>query len=168
MSAPYRGPVPVATTPARTAWQALGQRRFLLGRWPWRALGHTMSTLVVWVVFAIPCLAVGAPIGGAIAELGRGQVLPAVGLMLLGLALGFVLLPLLATPLLALDRWRARLVDPTPLAAPPRAPSEFGAWLHDRYLTAHRWRYAGYVAAVILLQGALLAALSLLGTRRAR
>jgi signal transduction histidine kinase len=156
--------VPPATTPDDNAWRALRRRRFLLGRWPWRALAHTMSTLVVWVVFAIPCLAVGVPIGGAIAELSRGQVLSASGLLLLGLALGFIVLPLLATPVLALDRWRARLVDPTRLAAPPRAPSVPGAWLRDRYLTVRRWRYAGYAAATLVLQGAILATVSLLAT----
>ena len=123
-----------------------------------------MLTLVVWVVFVVPSIAVVAPFGGAVDELSRGQVLPAAGLVLLGLALGFVLLPLLATPLIAIDRWRARIVDPTPLPVPPRAPAEPGAWLRDRYLTARRWRYAGYAAAALLFQTALLAASSLLGT----
>jgi signal transduction histidine kinase len=156
--------VPPATTPADSAWRALRRRRFLLGRWPWRALAHTASTLVVWVMLVVPSLAVGGPIGGAIAELTRGRVLSAGGLVLLGLALGFVLLPLLATPLLAVDRWRARLVDPARLPAPPHPPAEPGRWLRDRYLTARRWRYAGYVAATVVLQGAILAGLSLIGT----
>ncbi len=164
MIAPYRGSVLPTTTPAETAWSALRRRRYLLGPWPWRALGHTASTFVIWVVFLVPSLAIGAPVGGAIAELSRGQVLSAAGLLLLGLALGFVLLPLLATPLIALDRWRARLVDPTRLPAPPRAPTEPGAWLRDRYLTARRWRYAGYVGVTMVLEGAVLSALSLLGT----
>ncbi len=156
--------MPPAKTPADSAWRALRRRRFLRGPWPWRALAHTVSTLAIWVVFVVPSLAVAGPIGGAIAELSHGRVLSAGSLVLLGLALGFVLLPLLATPLLALDRWRARLVDPAPLPAPPPAPSEPGRWLRDRYLTPLRWRYAGYVAATVPLQGAILAGLSLLGT----
>ena len=123
-----------------------------------------MLTLVVWVVFVVPSIAVVAPFGGAVDELSRRQVLPAAGLVLLGLALGFVLLPLLATPLIAIDRRRARIVDPTPLPVPPRAPAGPGAWLRDRYLTARRWRYAGYTAAALLFQTALLAASSLLVT----
>jgi signal transduction histidine kinase len=65
----------------------------------------------------------------------------------------------------AVDRRRARLVDPSPLPAPPRGPA--GAWWRDRYLTARRWRYAGYVAVVLVVQSCLLAALSILGASAA-
>jgi signal transduction histidine kinase len=153
-----------AADPAETAWQALRRRRFLLGRWPWRALVHTVSTLVVWLVFAIPAAGVLAPFGGAVDELARGEVVATGGFVVLGMSLGFVLLPLLATPVMALDRWRARLVDPQPLPGVPRAPSEPGAWLRDRYLTPRRWRYAAYVVVALVLDGALLAAVSLLVT----
>jgi signal transduction histidine kinase len=146
------------------AWTALRGRRFLRSRWPWRGLAHTALTLLTWVLFVVPSVAVVAPFGGAIGELGHGAVLAAGGLVLLGLALGFVLLPLLATPLMALDRWRARLVDPVPVPAPPRAPAEVGPWLRDRYLTPRRWRYAGYLVVALVAQTLLLAALSLIGT----
>ena len=125
---------------------------------------HTVTTLVVWATFALPLIGVGAPFGGAIDQLTRGAVVPAGALVLLGLVLGFLLLPLLATPLVALDRWRARLVDPLPLPAPPRAPSDPGAWLRDRYLTGRRWRYAGYGVTALVLEGFLLAGVSVLGT----
>ena len=162
-------PAPIAVdtavdTAVGTAWLALRRRRFLVGPWLWRALAHTALTLIVWVVFAILLIAVVAPFGGAVAELSQGDVVPAAGLLLLGLGLGFVLLPLLATPLIAVDRWRARLVDSVTLPGTPGAPSDPGAWLRDRYLTPRRWRYAGYVVAVLVLDGLLLAALSLLGT----
>ena len=156
--------MPPTPTAVDSAGPALRRRRFLVGAWPWRALAHTGLTLIVWVTFAIPLLAVAAPFGGAVAELTHGDVVPAGALLLLGLALGFVLLPLLATPLVAVDRSRARLVDPARLPATPRAPSDPGAWLRDRYLTPRRWRYAGYVVAVLVLDGLLLASLSLLGT----
>jgi signal transduction histidine kinase len=147
-----------------SAWRAVRRRDFLLTRWPWRALAHTVTTLVVWVAFAVPGIAVVAPFGGAVDQLAGGQVVAAAGLVLLGLVLGFVLLPLLATPLIALDRWRARLVDGVPLPGSARAPAEPGAWLRDRYLTARRWRYAAYLATSLVLDGVLLAALSVLGT----
>jgi signal transduction histidine kinase len=156
--------VPPATTSDDSAWQALRRRRYLLGRWPWRGLAYTMLTLVVWIVFLVPSIAVVAPFGGAVDALSRGQIVGAGGLLLLGLAIGFVLLPLLATPSMALDRWRARVVDPTPVPAPLRAPSEPEAWLRDRYLTVRRWRYAGYFVASMALRTMLLTALSLLGT----
>ena len=123
-----------------------------------------MTTLLVWAVFVVPAMAVVAPVVGSVDELTRGHVVTAGALLLLGLALGFVLLPLMATPLIALDRWRARLVDQVALPSPPRAPSEPVAWLHDRWLTVRRWREAGYLVAVLVVDGALLAVLSLLGT----
>jgi signal transduction histidine kinase len=156
--------VPLATPPDLSAWDAVRRRRFVLTRWPWRALGHTATTLVVWAVFLVPGVAIVAPLGGAVDQLTHGQVVAAAGLLLLGLALGFVLLPLLATPLIALDRWRARLVDPRTFPRPSRAPSEPAAWMRDRWLSVRRWRDAGYVAAALLLDGAVLAVLSLLGT----
>jgi signal transduction histidine kinase len=120
--------------------------------------------LVVWLAFAIPSAGVFAPFGGAVDELTRGEVVAAGGFVVLGLALGFVMLPLFATPMIALDRWRARLVDARPLPGPPRTPSEPAAWLRDRYLSPRRWRYAAYVVIALVLDGALLAAVSLLVT----
>ena len=151
-----------ARTPAVSAWGAVRGRRFLLGPWPWRALLHTLTTLVIWIAFAIPGLAIGVPFGGAIDQLVHGSVVGAAGLLLLSAAFAFVLLPLLATPMVAVDRWRARLVDPMPVGVPPGPPLEPAAWLRDRYLTARRWRYAGYVAATWSVQGVLLAVLSVL------
>jgi len=155
--------VPPTSRP-ESAYAALRQRHFLLGAWPWRALAHTALTLPLWVVFAIPMAAVVAPLGGSVAAVARSQIPGAAALLLLSLALGFVLLPLVASPLVAVDRWRARLIDPVSLPAPPPPPQEPGAWLRDRYLTARRWRYAGYLVLVLVLQGCLLAALSLIGT----
>lgn len=158
----------MTTVPPRTthssAWSALRGRGFLLGPWPWRALLHTATTLAVWVVFAVPGIAIVAPFGGAVDQLTRGSFVAAAGLLLLGAGLGFVLLPLLATPMMAVDRWRARLVDRTPLGAPPRAPTEPTAWLRDRYLTAPRWRYAGYAVLAQATELLLLAVLSVLVT----
>jgi signal transduction histidine kinase len=85
-------------------------------------------------------------------------------LLLLGLALGFAFFPLLATPFIALDRWRAVLVDSVPLPSLLETPAGPVAWLRDRWLTVRRWREAGYLLAALVLDGALLAGLSLLGT----
>jgi signal transduction histidine kinase len=123
---------------------------------------HTLTTLVAWTAFAIPGMAIGVPFGFAIDQLAHGSVVGAAGFLLLSAVLGFVLLPLLATPMIEVDRWRARLVDPMPVGVPPRPPAEPAAWLRDRYLTARRWRYAGYVAATFAVQGVLLAVLSVL------
>jgi signal transduction histidine kinase len=156
--------VPPATTAHDGAWPALRRRGFLLTSWPWRALVHTVTTLVVWVVLVVPGIAVVAPFGGAVGQLTHGALVAAAGLLLLGLAHGGVLLPLLATPLIALDRWRARLVDPVPLPVSPRAPAEPLAWMRDRWSTLRRWRETGYVVATLVLDGSVLAVVSLLGT----
>ena len=155
-----------AASPATTAWEGLGRRRFLLTTWPWRALAHTALTLVVWVCFVLPAVVLVVPFAGAVDALrGPGSdVIAAAGLLLLGLALAFVTLPLLASPLLVVDRARARLVDPRPLPQPARAPRGAAAWLRDRYLTPGRWRHAAYLVACITWQTALLAVLVLLGT----
>jgi len=116
------------------------------------------------MTFAIPAIVLVVPLGGAIDQLTRGRVVAACGLLLLGLALGFVLLPLLATPLVALDRWRAGLVDPDRLPPPASSPHGPAAWATDRWLTGRRWREAGYVVAALVLDGFLLAGLSILGT----
>jgi signal transduction histidine kinase len=147
-----------------SAWQAMRRRRFLVSRWPWRALVHTVSTLVIWVTFMIPALGVVVPIGAAIDRLTHGEVLAAAGLLMLGLALGGLLLPIVAMPLIALDRWRARLVDPTSLPLSPPSPSDPAGWLRDRWLTGRRWRETGYLIAVLTLEGVVLAGLSLFGT----
>jgi signal transduction histidine kinase len=119
---------------------------------------------MVWVAFAIPVVGVVAPLGGAVDQLIRGDVVAAAALLLLGLALGFVLLPLLATPFVAIDRWRARLVDPVPIPASTRAPAEPVAWVRDRWLSVRRWRDAGYLVAALVLDGVLLSVVSLLVT----
>jgi signal transduction histidine kinase len=119
---------------------------------------------MVWVAFAIPVVGVVAPLGGAVDQLIRGDVVAAAALLLLGLALGFVLLPLLATPFVAIDRWRARLVDPVPIPASTPAPAEPLAWVRDRWLSVRRWRDAGYLVAALVLDGVLLSVVSLLVT----
>jgi signal transduction histidine kinase len=146
------------------AWHAIRRRRFLLTTWPWRALLHTVTTLVVWSVFVMPVIVLGGPFGAAVEALVRGQVVAAAGLLLLGVVLALVTLPLLATPLVALDRWRARLVDPRPLPPASRPPVGAAGWLRDRWLTPRRWREAGYLVVVLVLDGAVLAAVCLLGT----
>ncbi|MGC4112754.1 MAG: histidine kinase [Nocardioides sp.] len=150
-----------------SVWRAVRRRRFLLTRWPWRALGHTLTTLVVWVAFAIPTAAVVAPLGGAIDQLTRRHVVAATGLLVLALVVGAVLLPLLATPFIALDRWRARLLGADRLPLAPRAPSEPLAWIRDRWLSVRRWREAAYLIAALVLDGAVLAVVSLLVTSAA-
>ena len=125
---------------------------------------HTVATSVVWAVYMVPALFVIVPVGGAIDRVAHGQVVAAAALLLLGLALGGLVLPVLATPMIAVDRWRARLVDPTPLPRSVRSPGGLAGWMRDRWLTARRWRETGYLVAALILDSVVLAALSLFGT----
>ena len=56
------GRVTPAASPATTAWEGLGRRRFLLTTWPWRALAHTALTLVRMGLLRAP----GGRAGGAV------------------------------------------------------------------------------------------------------
>jgi signal transduction histidine kinase len=147
-------------------WQAMARRRFLLGPWPWRGLAFLVLTLGTWLLFAVPLSLVVAPAGGALAELFGPQhdVLATGGFLLLSLVLGFVLLPLLASPLVRIDRARAPLVDQAPVAALARSPIGSRAWLRDRYLSPRHWRYAGYLGLTMAFQALVLAVVLTLGT----
>ncbi|WP_241836622.1 sensor histidine kinase [Streptomyces sp. CB01249] len=120
--------------------QALWQRRYLRGPWPWRAALYLLTgTLVGVLAFAVLLLLAVA--GGALAVLLVG--LP----LLLTLALSGI-------PLAALERRRLRLVDPRRLAPVHGEPDGTGltAWLRTRLRERATWRELGYalLTAVVL------------------
>jgi signal transduction histidine kinase len=115
-----------------TAWEALRARpvRYLVSRWPLRALAYVSS---------------GVPIGlFAVVWLPVSVVLGAVALT-----------PLAIGPLAALERRRLALLGGPPVADPHVAPAGPGlwAWLRARYAEAATWRelaYAVLLATVLL------------------
>ncbi|MGW1124009.1 sensor histidine kinase [Streptomyces sp. NPDC002526] len=120
--------------------QALWQRRYLRGPWPWRAALYLLTgTLVGVLAFAVLLLLAVA--GGALAVLLVG--LP----LLLTLALSGI-------PLAALERRRLRLVDPRRPAPVHGEPDGTGltAWLRTRLRERATWRELGYalLTAVVL------------------
>ncbi|MEV5600351.1 sensor domain-containing protein [Streptomyces sp. NPDC052299] len=120
--------------------QALRQRRYVRGPWPWRAALYLLTGALTGVV-TLAVLLLLAVAGGALAVLLVG--LP----LLLTLALSGI-------PLAALERRRLRLVDPCPLAPVHREPDGTGltAWLRTRLRERATWRELAYalLMAVVL------------------
>nr|QEO73610.1 sensor histidine kinase [uncultured bacterium] len=130
-----------AVTSQRPAnmWQAMarGPLRFLLSKWPWRAVAYlACGALVGVLMLALVKLLDTAsfPVGYLVA-----------GLVLLALA------TVLAVPLAAVERNRLRLVDDeragTPHVSVPGAG--VGRWLRTRLGEAATWREWSYAIAFI-------------------
>jgi signal transduction histidine kinase len=109
---------------AASAWQALtgGPRRLLASAWPWRSTAYLLTG---WAVAALTLTAMITLI-----------VIPAVGLAAL----------LAGIPLAVVERWRLRLVDPTPAPSPHarlHRPGLWG-WLSTRLRETATWKELGY------------------------
>ncbi|MET8307107.1 sensor domain-containing protein [Micromonospora sp. NPDC005173] len=128
-----------------TALRALGYRRFLASRWPWRSAAYLLTTLPAAVpafaVLAIPWLVLVTRL--ATEGFAAGTIL---FLIFIGTALVGILGPVIAPPLANLERRRLRLVDDRPTAAPRRRPPLPGplSWLRHRYTDPATWREVGY------------------------
>ncbi|WP_369144418.1 sensor domain-containing protein [Streptomyces sp. R44] len=109
----------------RTSWQALTRPRFLLGPWPWRAVGY---------------LASGGALGAA-----AGFVFLVLGVFSLFLV-GLPLLLLSGIALGRIERLRTRIVDLDPLPDPHRVPAAPGlaAWFRTRAAEQATWREFAY------------------------
>jgi len=149
----------------RTALEAVAWRRLLVSIWPWRSAGYLLATLPValaaLVVLAIPWLVLSARLMA-----GDDQAAVIVLLALLGVALIATLGPLIAVPLVDVERRRLHMVD-----ARPAVPAVLGrrdttaagpaSWLRARYAAPATWREVGYVCLLATVAPALsLAALA--------
>lgn len=132
--------------------QALTRPRFLVTRWPWRAMAYLLTTGPVAGAAAVPLLLLGLPwllllAPGALTpdRWGRTAVL-----LLFGAALLAAGGPLVATPLGTVERHRLRLVDDRPLPT-PYIPSAGGlrAWLKTRYTTRQTWGALAYAMLLV-------------------
>ncbi|WP_229693696.1 sensor histidine kinase [Lentzea pudingi] len=139
---------------ARTIWESVGLRQFLITTWPWRGLSYVLTTPVVSLLAAGPVAALGLPwsylvfrfISPDPATLGEVVLATLAGLLLIVLA-G----PLVALPVAQVERLRLRLVrlDPAPS---PHSSSKDGwlGWLRRRYTEAATWRELAYLVVVTL------------------
>ncbi|GAA4443167.1 sensor histidine kinase [Phytohabitans houttuyneae] len=128
----------MTATPA-TAWEALrGRPRHFVGSlWPLRALGYVASGAVTGLVTVV-----WVPLA-----------------LVLGLGAGW---PLLAAPLVALERRRLALLGGPPPPDPHRRPDRPGvvAWLRTRHAEPVTWRELAY----LVLHGTLLVLLDAAAT----
>ncbi|MEV6954381.1 sensor domain-containing protein [Streptomyces sp. NPDC051183] len=130
-----------------SVWQALAQRRYLLGSWPWRATGYLLGGVCVGAVTLVALL-----------------VLTLSGTVLAVVVVGLVLLVLAALcgiPVAAVERRRLRPMGAPPVPdahVVPPVPGLWG-WLRTRLLERATWRelaHAVLLACVVWLLEALL------------
>ncbi|MFF9161729.1 sensor domain-containing protein [Streptomyces longwoodensis] len=132
----------------RTVWQALARPDYLLSSWPWRAVGHLLTGVVLGVIV----------LAGLVGLVAAGGLLAVVlvGLPLLGLT------AFAGLPVAAVERWRLGWLGEGPgpagteaarltAHADPPAPG-LRSWLGTRLREAATWRELGHA----LLTGFLL------------
>ncbi|WLQ42342.1 sensor domain-containing protein [Streptomyces laculatispora] len=119
--------------------QALRQRRYVLGGWPWRAALYLLTSVPIGITTLTALLLLAA----------AGSVLTVV---LIGIPL-LLTLVLAGIPLASLERRRLRLLDPRPLAAAHREPDGTGlsSWLRTRLQERSTWRELGYALLFALV-----------------
>ncbi|MBY8874131.1 sensor histidine kinase [Micromonospora sp. PLK6-60] len=119
---------------------ALPRRRYLLGRWPWRALVYLLTTVPIAGVLAAGLALAGAPLLAVVNRVRRGEAVPVALVAVLTVAVVFVLAtaPLVGLAVAAVERRRLRLVDDRPLPPPDRR-----GWA-ARFSTGAAWREVGY------------------------
>jgi signal transduction histidine kinase len=151
----------VSSNEPTTVLTAITRRRFLLTGWPWRSLGHVLTTVPVVCVVALPFAAFCVPWLVLAVWSGAGMYPQPLGRVLflgvLGAVLVFGLGPLVAIPLAALERTRLRLVSRDRALSAHRCPPAAGlwAWVRTRYTEAATWRELGYTFLLLTLVPAL-------------
>lgn len=112
--------------------QALRQRGYVLGGWPWRAALYLLTSVPLGIA-TLTALLLLAVAGGALS------------VVLIGIPL-LLILVLAGIPLAALERRRLRLLDPRPLPPAHREPDGTGlsSWLRTRLQEPSTWRELGY------------------------
>ncbi|MCP2261596.1 Signal transduction histidine kinase [Streptoalloteichus tenebrarius] len=134
----------------------MAHRRFLLGAWPWRSLGHLLGTALILLAMVPPVSLLCLPWAAEVSRLlspfpltfGTAVVWTAVGGV--SLALG---LPLLAVPLARLERRRLRLVDRRPVEDGRQrlSTSDLRTRFRVRYTESATWREVGYLLLLVVL-----------------
>ncbi|NED80874.1 sensor histidine kinase [Streptomyces sp. SID11233] len=119
--------------------QALRQRRYVLGGWPWRAALYLLTSVPLGIAM-LTALLLLAVAGGALS------------VVLIGIPL-LLTLVLAGIPLAALERRRLRLLDPRPLHPAHREPDGTGlsSWLRTRLQERSTWRELGYALLFALV-----------------
>ncbi|OLT29641.1 histidine kinase [Nocardiopsis sp. CNR-923] len=150
--------------------QAMARPRFLLTVWPWRALLHSVTTVVVGIAVAVVALPLYLPwamVLGTMASRPWDTVRigePALIGFLVGLVMIAVFSPLIALPLGALERRRLRIVFAGPVDSGHRSPPPgLWGWVRTRYTEGATWREAAYMCLLLPASGLVLLVLVALG-----
>ncbi|WP_158852921.1 sensor histidine kinase [Saccharothrix deserti] len=140
---------------ARTIWESVALRRFLLTSWPWRGLSYVLSTPVVSALVGVPVAALCLPwlylvfrfLGTEPIALGEAVLVGPAGLLLV-VAGG----PLVALPVARVERLRLRLVhaDPVPWPHSSTRGGGWTGWLRRQYTEPATWRKLAYLVVVTL------------------
>ncbi len=119
--------------------QALRQRHYVLGGWPWRAALYLLTSVPLGIA-TLTALLLLTVAGGALS------------VVLIGIPL-LLTLVLAGIPLAALERRRLRLLDPRPLPPAHREPDGTGlsSWLRTRLQERSTWRELGYALLFALV-----------------
>lgn len=147
-----------------TITTALRDRRYLLTSWPWRALLHLLTTVIVLIPVAGPVWLIALPWLAAAGQARAGHLPagPVVVLMVLGAVLLVAFGPLVAVPLAAVERHRLGVVDPRPVRGDHRdVPGDPWTWLRVRWTEASTWREVAHGLGLALLAPVVYAALGL-------
>lgn len=136
---------------ARTIWESMALRRFLLTGWPWRGLSYVLSTPIVALLAGVPLAALCLPWAYLVLRLAGPEPVALGEVVLAGLA-GLLLIvaagPLVALPVAQVERLRLRLVHAEPVRRPPATAN--GGWLRRRYTEPATWRELAHLAVVTL------------------
>ncbi|MEO3785257.1 sensor domain-containing protein [Actinocorallia sp. B10E7] len=127
-----------------TALAAMGRRGFLLTSWPWRSAGYLASSGITGFAAGVPLAVLGLPWLLLFRDLSFGE---RSSLFVLGALLIAGLGPLVAIPLVRLEKRRLRLVDGRPVSpdhARPPGQSRL-AWLRTSYARTSTWRGLGHL-----------------------
>ncbi|MFI6575956.1 sensor histidine kinase [Nocardiopsis sp. NPDC050513] len=151
--------------------QAMARPRFLLTVWPWRALAHSATTVLVGAAVAVAAFPLYLPwvlVLGTVAT--RPWDTARIGeLSLAGFAVGLVMIaafsPWVALPLGALERRRLGLVSAGPFNGGHRPPPPgLWGWIRTRYTEGATWREVAYMFLLLPVSCLVLAVLSTLAS----
>jgi signal transduction histidine kinase len=132
----------------RHVLSALARPRYLLSRWPWRALLFCGTSLVVIGVAALVLSPVSLSWTGLLANASDGHVPePEIAVLTVLATVFFVAAgPLAALPIAAVERLRLGIVDARPVTTGHRVPRPgLFSWLVTRYTEAATWREVLYL-----------------------
>ncbi len=134
-----------------TVLRSAASRRFLLTSWPWRALGHVLTTPFVALLAGVPLAVLVAPWAYLVLRFGSHTVPPSLAEVVFLLLLGMVSIgafgPLLAIPVAHVERARLRLVDSDPVESGHRPPAR--SWLRTRYAERATWSEFAYLCLLV-------------------